>query len=100
MFRQDSFLYHYIDIVDFQSFLLLFENHFRNYFCSFLECSDFGSQVSSTPSLRNSRISIELLLKQAHVTIEERKVVPAALKREEETGAPAAAMELAEPISA
>ena len=43
---------------------------------------------------------IELLLKQAHVTIEERKVVPAALKREEETGAPAAAMELAEPISA
>ena len=37
---------------------------------------------------------IELLLKQAHVTIEERKVVPAALKREEETGSPAAAMEL------
>ena len=37
---------------------------------------------------------IELLLKQAHVTIEERKVVPAALKREEETGAPAAALEL------
>ena len=34
---------------------------------------------------------IELLLKQAHVTIEDRKVVPAALKREEETGAPAAA---------
>ena len=29
---------------------------------------------------------IELLLKQAHVTIEERKVVPAALKREEVTG--------------
>ena len=28
------------------------------------------------------------------MTIEERKVVPAALKREEETGAPAAAMEL------
>ena len=47
-------LYRY---VDFQSFLLLFENHFRNYFCSFLACSDFGSQVSSTPSLRNSRIS-------------------------------------------
>lgn len=37
---------------------------------------------------------IELLLKQAHVTIEDRKVVPAALKREEETGAPAAALEL------
>ena len=37
---------------------------------------------------------IELLLKQAHVNIEDRKVVPAALKREEETGAPAAALEL------
>lgn len=37
---------------------------------------------------------IELLLKQAHVNIEDRKVVPAALQREEETGAPAAAMEL------
>ena len=37
---------------------------------------------------------IELLLKQAHVTLEDRKVVPAALQHEEETGAPAAAMEL------
>lgn len=37
---------------------------------------------------------IELLLKQAHVALEDRKVVPAALQREEETGAPAAAMEL------
>ena len=37
---------------------------------------------------------IELLLKQAHATLEDRKVVPAALEREKETGAPAAAMEL------
>ena len=37
---------------------------------------------------------IELLLKQAHVSNEDRKVVTAALQREEETGAPAAAMEL------
>ena len=37
---------------------------------------------------------IELLLKQAHVSKEDRKVVTAALQREEETGAPAAAMEL------
>ena len=29
----------------------------KNYFCSFLACSDFGSQVSSTPSLRNCRMS-------------------------------------------
>ena len=37
---------------------------------------------------------IELLLKQAHATVEDRKVVPAALKKEADTGAPAAAMEL------
>lgn len=37
---------------------------------------------------------IELLLKQAHASLEDRKVVPASLKREQETGAPAAAMEL------
>lgn len=37
---------------------------------------------------------IELLMKQAHISPEDRKVVPAALKREKETGAPAAAMEL------
>ena len=37
---------------------------------------------------------IELLLKQAHATLEDRKVVPAALELEKETGAPAAAMEL------
>ncbi|MDO4649197.1 MAG: DUF1846 domain-containing protein [Eubacteriales bacterium] len=37
---------------------------------------------------------IELLLKQAHAVTEDRTVVPAALRREEETGAPAAALEL------
>ncbi|MBQ1463462.1 MAG: DUF1846 domain-containing protein [Ruminococcus sp.] len=39
-------------------------------------------------------LKLELLMKQANVTTEDRKVVAAALKREEETGAPAAAMEL------
>ena len=37
---------------------------------------------------------IELLMKQAHITVEDRKVVDAALKRAEETNGPAAAMEL------
>lgn len=37
---------------------------------------------------------IELLLKQAHASIEDRKVVPAALEVEKRTGAPAAALEL------
>lgn len=37
---------------------------------------------------------IELLLKQAHASVEDRKVVPACLGKAEETGAPAAAMEL------
>ena len=37
---------------------------------------------------------IELLLKQAHASIEDRKVVPASLQIEEKTGAPAAALEL------
>ena len=39
---------------------------------------------------------IELLMKQAHATIEDRRVVAAALKREEETGGPASALELAD----
>ena len=37
---------------------------------------------------------LELLMKQAHITTDDRKVVGAALKRAEETGAPAAAIEL------
>lgn len=37
---------------------------------------------------------IELLLKQAHAALEDRRVVPAALEMESKTGAPAAALEL------
>ena len=37
---------------------------------------------------------IELLMEQAHITVNDRTVVDAALKRAEETGAPAAALEL------
>ena len=37
---------------------------------------------------------IELLLKQAHASLDDRKVVPASLAKEQETGAPAAALEL------
>ncbi len=37
---------------------------------------------------------IELLLKQAHTNVTDRKVIPACLEMEERTGAPAAAMEL------
>lgn len=37
---------------------------------------------------------IELLMKQAHISVEDRKVVPAALKLAQQTLAPAAAMEL------
>ena len=37
---------------------------------------------------------IELLLKQAHASLDDRKVVPASLQKEQETGAPAAALEL------
>lgn len=39
-------------------------------------------------------MKLELLMKQANVTVDDRKVVSAALEREKETGAPAAAMEL------
>ena len=37
---------------------------------------------------------IELIMKQAHITVDDRKVVGAALKRSEETHGPAAALEL------
>ncbi len=39
-------------------------------------------------------MKLELLMKQANVTPDDRKVISAALEREEETGGPAAAMEL------
>jgi len=42
----------------------------------------------------NEVLKLELLMKQANVTSADRKVIAAALKREAETGAPAAAMEL------
>ena len=43
---------------------------------------------------RDEAYKIELLMNQAGITVHDRKVVDAALKREEESGAPAAAMEL------
>ena len=42
----------------------------------------------------NEVYKIELLLKQAHAALEDRKVVPESLRVEKETGAPAAALEL------
>lgn len=39
-------------------------------------------------------VKIELLLKQAHASLEDRRVVPASLEMEAKTGAPAAALEL------
>ena len=45
-------------------------------------------------SEEDEAFKIELLMKQAHITSDDRKVIQAALKRAEETGAPAAAMEL------
>ena len=50
--------------------------------------------LMSGSGTENEVRKIELLLKQAHATLEDRKVVPAALSREEATGAPAAALEL------
>ncbi|MGI6069825.1 MAG: DUF1846 domain-containing protein [Blautia sp.] len=41
-------------------------------------------------------LKIELLMKQAHATVEDRKVVAAALALEEKTGAPASALELSD----
>jgi len=43
---------------------------------------------------KDETYKLELLMNQVGVTVHDRKVVDAALKREEETGAPAAAMEL------
>lgn len=44
----------------------------------------------------NEVYKIELLLRQAHASLEDRRVVPASLELEKETGAPAAALELAD----
>ena len=50
--------------------------------------------IASGSGKEEEAFKIELLLKQAKASPEDRRVVPAALKREAETGAPAAAMEL------
>ena len=50
--------------------------------------------LSEGTSQEEEAYKIELLMKQAHITVDARKVVGAALKRAEETGAPAAALEL------
>lgn len=52
-----------------------------------------AAQVSGTGK-EDESYKIELLINQAHATLENRKVVPASLKKQAETGAPAAAMEL------
>ncbi|MDO5135396.1 MAG: DUF1846 domain-containing protein [Eubacteriales bacterium] len=52
-----------------------------------------GALVSGTGGEKEV-LKIELLLKQAHASLDDRRVVPASLAREEETGAPAAALEL------
>ena len=51
-------------------------------------------------STEDEVMKIELIMKQAGISKTDRKVVNAALLRSEETEGPAAAMELAEPISA
>ena len=44
----------------------------------------------------NEVYKIELLLQQAHASLEDRRVVPASLELEKKTGAPAAALELSD----
>ena len=50
--------------------------------------------LANGTSQDDEAFKIELLMKQAHVTVEDRKVVKAALKRAKETKGPAAALEL------
>ncbi len=52
------------------------------------------AELAAGASSEDAAYKIELLMKQAHITTGDRKVVSAALKRAEETNAPAAAMEL------
>lgn len=54
------------------------------------------NKVAKDEGSRDEVYKIELLMKQAKVTAEKRKVVPAALDRAAEQGAPAAAIELAD----
>ena len=50
--------------------------------------------LANGTSQDDEAFKIELLMKQAHVTVEDRKVMKAALKRAKETKGPAAALEL------
>lgn len=52
-----------------------------------------GDLAAGTKS-DSEAFKLELIMKQAHVAVTDRKVVPAALKRAQLTGAPAAALEL------
>ena len=57
------------------------------------------AETAEFTTVRNKRAYVNaaidsLLLKQAHVTVDDRKVVPAALTMEKQTGMPAAAIEL------
>lgn len=52
-----------------------------------------GELAAGTKS-DSEAFKLELIMKQAHVAVTDRKVVPAALKRAQLTGAPAAALEL------
>jgi uncharacterized protein (UPF0371 family) len=52
------------------------------------------SALASGSGKEDEVFKIELLLNQAHADVNERKVVPASLEKSQETGAPAAAMEL------
>lgn len=52
------------------------------------------NRLAEGTSTEEEVFKIELLMKQAHITVNDRTVVDAALKRAEETGAPAAALEL------
>ena len=52
-----------------------------------------GALLTGTGTEEEVR-KIELLLKQAHASLEDRKVVSASLQKEQETGGPAAALEL------
>ncbi|MBQ0000189.1 MAG: DUF1846 domain-containing protein [Clostridiales bacterium] len=54
-----------------------------------------ATQISGNGK-EDEAFKIELLLKQAHATLEDRKVVPAALDKAQSSGGPAAAMELSD----
>ena len=77
-----------------------------NCICDDLVCREASNQeiirryyaalkgLAEGTSQEEEAYKIELLMKQAHTSVEDRKVVSAALKRAEETNGPAAALEL------